>query len=285
MFQIEEATPATLKAKTPRDEKHGDDSVPAITLAWKLRVPNTWLDRLSDGLTELFYQYEDPVQRELDGVPVVSLTKLRTTAVGALEVKNAYLGCTLTVRDGTQPPMVFGDCKVDKFVVAEMMEGGTVEIHIRVGTSDIDAATAGRLVMMTVGSEHTITLQVPPQADAQTPKQQTLEPPAPPPVTPIEALAQAEATAKPKKEKRTRVAAIDKALLDTNARMDKRDGVAIAGTVVPYARPAIDLAADEQRKLDAERKPKKGRTMAQKIARAERDAARATAQKIAKGAA
>lgn len=222
MFQIDIPTPATLRSKTARDERHGSDEAPAISLGFRLRVPNTWLDLLSPGLCALFYKNgPKAAQVEIAEAQVVTLTKLRSTAVGRLEVRNAYTNCTLGIVFGfdSNSPTLFGGCKVDKFVVEEMMEGGTVDIDFRVGTSDINAETAGRLVMMTAGSKHSITLSVPEQDD-KSPAQASIEDDKPPPTakgdrfyrgedTPIEALAKADkaAKAKPKSKKAPRTMA------------------------------------------------------------------------------
>lgn len=204
-FQIDTPTPAILKSKTARDEKHGSEEAPAISLGWRLRVPNTWLDMLSPGLSDVFYEPGPAgAQVEIAEAQVVTLTKLRNAAIGPLEVRNAYTSCTLGVNFNGKP-LLFGGCKVDKFVVNEMMEGGTVEIDLRIGTSDISAATAGKLVMMTAGSKHEITLAVPEQEDDKPAAQASIADtgsaaaPVESQTTPIEALAKADKAAKAKR--------------------------------------------------------------------------------------
>lgn len=169
MFEIATPTPATLTSVTPRTEKHGDEDVPAMSVGFRLTVPNTWLDALKPGMTELFYREanEAPPQAEIAEAKVVHLPKLRSDGLGVVELKNEYQGWTLKVECGIDDSsaITFGGCKVDKFRIAKLMEGGSVELALRVGSSDLDDHAAGQLWMLN-GTERNITL-IAPDRDAQ----------------------------------------------------------------------------------------------------------------------
>ena len=43
MFELLTPTPATITSVTPRTESHGDEKVPAMSLGFKLTMPNSIL--------------------------------------------------------------------------------------------------------------------------------------------------------------------------------------------------------------------------------------------------
>lgn len=170
MFEIKTGTLCKLHSVTIRREKHGEESKPAVTIHLSMRTANRTLDDLSRGLSAALYQAEKdgPAQGALDGVEAPPLTKLRSEAIEQVNVKGCFEGWTLGIEWGitTEPAMKFGGCKVDKFRVTAQ-EGGTAELRFRVGTSDVDAKTLGRLGVL-IDSELTVTLIAPEVREEQT---------------------------------------------------------------------------------------------------------------------
>lgn len=145
MFELTAPTAATLKTLTPRTETHGDDKVSAISFGLKIVGSNTLLDRLQAGLREALYEGDD-AQDPLPGVEP-STPKLRTRGIESVKLAACFEGWTLEVSAGgidEDKTIIFGGCKVDNFVI-EPAEGGSITLHMRIGTSDIDEQEAGWL--------------------------------------------------------------------------------------------------------------------------------------------
>ena len=144
MFELTAPTEATLKTFTPRTERHGEDEVSAASLGLKIVGANTLLDLLQPGLRDMLYKSVEG-QDQLPGMPEVT-PLLR--AKGGESVKRAacFEGWTRKIDHGADEgdPFVIGGSKCDKFVVTPI-EGGSVELDFRVGSSDIDEAEAGWL--------------------------------------------------------------------------------------------------------------------------------------------
>lgn len=168
MFELTDPTEATLTSVTNRSELHGEEKVPAISLGFTVETANTILDRLSDTLRTALYTKASGQ----DGLPGVeeTLPMLRTTCMDSIAVDGSFDGWTLNVDHGIDEsePITFGGCKVDKFRVSPK-QGGTVELHFRVGTSDIDAESLG-LIGMKLGQDLSITLLAPKVPGAEKPK-------------------------------------------------------------------------------------------------------------------
>lgn len=158
MFEITKFTEAKLATVTPRSEKHGDDDVPAVSLGIELRVGNRILDLLDQDLRSTLYKAPD--SQSLPGVSD-ELTVLRCNAIERATVPKKFEGWTLQVDDGADESEAseFGGCKVDKISV-EPMNGGSIVLRMRVGTSDLDAERSGMLGMH-VGQPIWITLIAP----------------------------------------------------------------------------------------------------------------------------
>lgn len=164
MFEITEMTTALLVSVTNRAEKHGDDEVPAVSLGLKITGPNTLLDLLAKDLRPALYH--SPRNKTVDGVPELSPT-LRSKQFDYVALKvGPFEGWTLHVDHGIdeQEPITFGSCKVDKFRVVPL-EGGSIELSLRIGTSDISAESLG-IIGMKIGQEISLTLDAP-KADAK----------------------------------------------------------------------------------------------------------------------
>jgi hypothetical protein len=162
LFELTELTTATLATITNRVERHGEDEVPAVSFGLKITAANTILDALSPTLRKTLYT-KARGQAELEGVESVT-ANLRCAQVESVSVAGCFEGWTLNVDHGIDEhePISFGGCKVDKFKVAPS-EGGTVELSLRVGTSDIDAERLG-VVGMKLGQQISITLRKPERA-------------------------------------------------------------------------------------------------------------------------
>lgn len=167
-FEFTAPTTAALDSVTPRTEKHGDADVFAITLGLRITGVNTLLDKLSPTLREALYKPADDRQTDLPEVETAT-PLLRATGIEELKLKGELNGWTIAVAHGIDedPPIKLGDAKVDRFRVRPM-QGGTIELLFRVGSSDIDAAEAG-LLCAKLHQEIDFTLTAPiPKAD--TPK-------------------------------------------------------------------------------------------------------------------
>lgn len=143
MFEITAPTEAFLKTVTPRTEKHGEDDVFAISLGLKLLGSNTLLDLVLPGLRETLYKAVAEGQDPLPGVEK-TLPLLRCKGIASLDLAAKFEGWTLKIDAGVDEndPIALGGARVDKFVVVPH-EGGSIELHFRVGSNDIDAEEAG----------------------------------------------------------------------------------------------------------------------------------------------
>ena len=146
MFQILEFTEAHVASVTNRTEKHGDESVPAVSIGIEITAANTLLDLIDPKLREALYKAIDD-QEQLPGVEPATPV-LRCNSIDRAVLPTSHEGWTLQVDDGIDEsePMTFGSVKVDKFSV-EPKQGGSIVLRLRCGTSDISAETLGKLAM------------------------------------------------------------------------------------------------------------------------------------------
>jgi hypothetical protein len=159
VFQILTFIEARLATLTPRSEKHGDEDVPAVSLALEITCANTLLDVIDPKIRHSLYMAVEG-QEQLPGVePATPILRCNSFDRHTLPAK--YEGWTMQIDDGIDDtkPMMFGGCKVDKFSV-EAKQGGSVVLRMRVGTSDLDAERSGFLGMH-VGQPVWITLTAP----------------------------------------------------------------------------------------------------------------------------
>lgn len=144
MFELLTPTEAVLRTLTPRTEKHGEDDVSAVSLGLTITGPNTLLDALRPGLRTTLYT---PVegQEQLPGVEP-STPLLRCSGIESLKLDACFEGWTMKVDRGIDDSTAIelGGCKVDAFVV-HPAEGGSINLQLRVGTSDISEDEAGWL--------------------------------------------------------------------------------------------------------------------------------------------
>ena len=159
MFEITDPILATLVSVTNRSERHGDDEVPAVSFGLKITGPNTLLDLLGKDLREAIYHR--PRNKTVEGVDELAQT-LRTKMIDYVSIlAGPFEGWTLNVDHGIdeEQPITFGSCKVDKFRV-KPIEGGSIDLSLRVGTSDVGAQSLG-LMGMRIGQGISATLIAP----------------------------------------------------------------------------------------------------------------------------
>lgn len=146
MFNIPEFTEARLASVSNRIEKHGDEDVPAVSIAFEVEAANTLLDVIDPELRHSLYKAVDD-QEQLPGVEPATPV-LRCNSFDKHALTTSHEGWTLAVDDSIDEstPMVFGGCKVDKFTV-DAKQGGSIVLRFRVGTSDVDADKLGALAM------------------------------------------------------------------------------------------------------------------------------------------
>lgn len=146
MLNIETITEARLTSVTNRIEKHGDEDVPAVTLAVEITTANTLLDMIDPNIRLALYKAVEG-QEELPGVEPATPV-LRCNCFDSVSLTTAHEGWRLLVDDGLDEttPMEFEGVKVDKLKV-DAKQGGSVVLKLRLGTSDIDAERLGKLGM------------------------------------------------------------------------------------------------------------------------------------------
>lgn len=167
MFALSTSTTAKLTSLTPRIEKHGDENVPAVSLGLSITGPNTLLDLFNQTLRHALYKAAEDAGDNLPGIEAPT-PLLRTRGLEKIKLKvGEMVGYRLHIEHGIDDDSAIDlhDCKVDKWTL-EPFDGGSIELALRVGTSDIDETWAGRLAMK-LGQEVQITLTPPePKADA-----------------------------------------------------------------------------------------------------------------------
>lgn len=146
MFEITEFTQAHVASVSNRVEKHGDEDVPAITIAVEITTANTLLDRIDPSIRHALYKAVDD-QPTLEGVEI-STPVLRCNAFDTIALTTSHEGWRLMIDDGIDDtvPMAFSRVKVDKFRV-DAKQGGSIVLKLRMGTSDVDAERMGKLGM------------------------------------------------------------------------------------------------------------------------------------------
>jgi hypothetical protein len=157
-FELLTPTAATLKTVTPRTELHGDEPVSAISLGLSITGPNTLLDALDGGKLRNALYMAVPRQDDLPGVEP-STPLLRARGIEEVKCSGTLEGWTVAFEHGIGGDIELGASKVDKFRV-KPMEGGSIELLFRVGTSDISEDEAGALFGK-LGQEVMITVTAP----------------------------------------------------------------------------------------------------------------------------
>ena len=157
-FELLTPTAATLKTVTPRTEIHGDEPVSAISLGLSITGPNTLLDALDGGKLRNALYMAVPNQDLLPGVEP-STPLLRARGIDEVKCSGTLEGWTVSIEHGIGDDIELSASKVDKFRV-KPMEGGSIELLFRVGTSDISEDEAGALFGK-LGQEIMLTVRAP----------------------------------------------------------------------------------------------------------------------------
>ncbi|HEX7638173.1 MAG TPA: hypothetical protein VF457_07250 [Burkholderiaceae bacterium] len=148
-FALEEWTPARIESVTPRLEMHGKNPVVAVSIGFKIQCANTLFDVLSPSLRDGLYRRAED-QPDLPGVeavtphlraPDIAGAKIALDKVKPIEGATVYLDWGA---DGEDEPIVLGTSKVDRFA-AVPFEGGSGEIYLRAGSSDVDDTELGHI--------------------------------------------------------------------------------------------------------------------------------------------
>jgi hypothetical protein len=144
MLQFLTPIDATMTSFTGRTEKHGDEDVPAVSCGLKITGANTLLDLISPTLRQALYKAVED-QDQLPGVEVATPV-LRSKDIDTIPLDITYEGWTVTIEHGIgdDSAIVLGDAKVDVKRI-KLYEGGTVDISVSFGSSDVDAEEAGLL--------------------------------------------------------------------------------------------------------------------------------------------
>ena len=158
-FELLEPIEAKLTSVTNRVERHGDQEVPAISLGFCIASANTLLDKINPTLRHALYKAVEG-QDQLPGVEP-STPLLRAKGIDTCNLAGTFEGWTLQIEHGfdEEDPITLGSVKVDRLKV-EPMEGGSVKLYMRCGTSDVSPEDAG-LLWSKNGQEVSITLTAP----------------------------------------------------------------------------------------------------------------------------
>ena len=108
MFQITEYTEAHVASVTNRQESHGDEKVPAVSITLELTCANTMLDLIDPTLRQALYKPVDN-QDQLPGVEP-STPVLRCNSIDRVVLPTCHEGWSLAVDDGIDDtdPLLFG---------------------------------------------------------------------------------------------------------------------------------------------------------------------------------
>lgn len=147
MFELTDLTEARIASVTNRIEKHGDEDVPAVSLTVEFTAENTLLDLIDPGLRHALYKAKPDTEPELPAMEP-STPILRCNSIDKVRLTTVHEGWRLFVDDNIDEadPMAFAGVKVDKLEL-DAMQGGSVKIRMRLGTSDVDADKIGALGM------------------------------------------------------------------------------------------------------------------------------------------
>lgn len=165
MFALKEFA-ATIANFNPRPELHGEDPKPAADLTLDVKVGNDVLEQFHPKLKRSLYHYDK--KKEADGeadlvdqarkdqLPHLLFPKLNSS----LKWDESIVGATVKLSFGVsgKSDVEITGCEINNFVL-QCMEGGTVQIRMRVQCHP-DEAQAGRLYMM-MGTEVDVTMTYP----------------------------------------------------------------------------------------------------------------------------
>jgi hypothetical protein len=161
-FEFPTPTAVTLRHCNLREEKHGEDSAPAIDLKFTRQASNEILDLFHPKLRESLYWRDGDTEAQADvpGVAKVLPNKL-FNAMQPIAWDLELTGCTVVIDyglgDGSN--ITLADCKVNAFRI-DPKEGGTVDVTFRVQTSNFPDGALDKLAHK-LGQETQITISAP----------------------------------------------------------------------------------------------------------------------------
>lgn len=168
MFQLVTQR-ATLTSVNPRAEKHGDSNVPAVDLQIQFDSANDILHDLGPKLRESFFFKDSKTvaspaaQGELETVePVSELPDLRNPQIeGAIKLSFSGVGYTIEIDFGIggMSNLVLEDVAVNGVKMLPK-QGGTVQMTMRIQSTEPEASTMGALCQM-IGNNIIVTLTPP----------------------------------------------------------------------------------------------------------------------------
>lgn len=141
-----------ISAVSPRGDKHGNERIPGLTVAFCLMAPNTILDTIEKGLKEMLYS-KKPVksgmnngnsQGEID-LADTPLPYKRTDLIDKIPLVFNQEAYHATFFGKNKQ----GDLKLDgltlKELVIEPVDGGSVKIYGKLILKNVNEKTSGRL--------------------------------------------------------------------------------------------------------------------------------------------
>jgi hypothetical protein len=130
-----------------RMERHGEEEVTAIDLKLQWQTGTDALLLFHPDLRRSLYFAPDTKQRAVEGVDPVMSRLFPNLA--ALKWKDEAAPMKLTIHHGLggKSDLVLNDCSVDKFSI-EALEGGTVDITLRVQAVCEDEKILGKLALL-----------------------------------------------------------------------------------------------------------------------------------------
>jgi hypothetical protein len=163
MFSFDKPTPVTLAHVNLREERHGDESAPAIDVKFVRTHGNSQLALLHPDLCKSLYHRADATdaQADITGVEPVA-PNLRFPKLQPFAWDLEMTGCSVVIDYGVGDALSnveLRDCKVNGFRV-DCSEGGTTAITFRVQTSNFPAGALDKLAGK-LGQETAITLWAP----------------------------------------------------------------------------------------------------------------------------
>lgn len=131
-----------------RIEKRGEDDITAVDLKLHWLTSNEALDMFHPDLREALYAPDPGQQKKIAGIPPVLRNRL-FPSLAPLHWTTEATNRQLVIRWGIdgQTDIVIGDCTADKFFI-QPLEGGTVDITLRVRAVCVDERVLGKLPLL-----------------------------------------------------------------------------------------------------------------------------------------
>lgn len=149
-FEVDPGTQVRFSHLNIRDEKHGDETVPACDLTFIWQAANSVLTMFDGKLLTSLYgpPTEAMEQGGLDGVePVSQFPTLKFPYMASIKWADVATA-SLSIDYGLGKTLDLTPCKIHKFVL-DCNEGGTVELKFTASCSaGLTERTLGKLALM-----------------------------------------------------------------------------------------------------------------------------------------